>query len=245
MPFRAISDGPHHAPGGVIARLRLEGVQELEALRSTLGRDTVTLSVHIESSGADGSWVIVRLAPPDFEMPHAPAAADDRPTRRFSPLASVDAGRQAIAAHAAERWANAVVPLIDSPTDPRTIEDWSRWIAASPGAVRNWCHTASVGPRRSLVFGRLLRAVILSENGRHKPENVLDVVDRRTLSAMLKLAGFGSGQAFPPSIERFLDEQALIRDVDMLRQLERVFEQRYRARTRPSHAEHCTALHAV
>ena len=80
-------------------------------------------------------------------------------------------------AHAAARWARVVVPVLDAPEDPRTIKAWSRLLYVSPGALRNWCRTAGITPRRSLVFARLLRAVFLSDGGRHKPENLLDVVD--------------------------------------------------------------------
>jgi CheY-like chemotaxis protein len=123
--------------------------------------------------------------------------------------------------HAATRWANAVVPIIDCPGDPRTITGWSRCIAASPGAIRNWCFTAGIGPRRSLVFGRLLRAVVLSQGGRHKPENLLDVVDRRTLHGLMRLAGFDSQHLFPTQPEDYLLRQILVRDAEALLQVER------------------------
>jgi CheY-like chemotaxis protein len=123
--------------------------------------------------------------------------------------------------HAAARWARAVVPIVDSRDDPRTIAGWSRCIAASPGAIRNWCFTAGIGPRQSLVFGRLLRAVVLSEGGRHKPENLLDVVDRRTLVSLLRLGGFDQQHAFPTRFQDFLHRQVLVRDTEALRQIER------------------------
>jgi DNA-binding response OmpR family regulator len=55
-----------------------------------------------------------------------------------------------IEAHAARRWALALVPLIECPHDPRTIVEWSKSIAVSPGALRNWCRTAGVTPSRVL-----------------------------------------------------------------------------------------------
>ena len=85
--------------------------------------------------------------------------------------------------HAAARWANAVVPIIDCPDDPRTITAWGRCIAASPGAIlelvlHRRCRSAKVAGLRLAA-----PAVVFSEGGRHKPENLLDVVDRRTLRA--------------------------------------------------------------
>lgn len=133
-------------------------------------------------------------------------------------------------AHAVSRWARALIPVIDSPTDPRSITAWGRWVAASPGALRNWCRTAGVTPRHSLVFGRLLRAVLLAEGGRHRLENLLDVVDRRTLANLLKLAGFGKELSLPPDISEFLRRQVLVQDRAALREIERVLDERLMAR---------------
>jgi hypothetical protein len=125
-------------------------------------------------------------------------------------------------AHAAARWAKAIVPLMDCPRDPKTIALWGDWIAVSPGALRNWCRTAGVSARRSLIFGRLLRAVHVSDGARHKPENVLDVVDRRTLAALLRFSGLNEHGDFPASVRQFLTIQTLIDDVDTLIEVERV-----------------------
>jgi hypothetical protein len=131
-----------------------------------------------------------------------------------------------VVAHAAVRWAQAVVPVIDSPKDPRTIGGWSRWIAASPGAIRNWCRTARIPPRRSLVFARLLRAVALSELEPQRPENLLDVVDFRTLVALVKFAGFDGVHALPTRVSEFLDRQALVRDRETLEAVMQVLNDR-------------------
>jgi hypothetical protein len=135
------------------------------------------------------------------------------------------ARRVPVEPHAAARWARAVLPIIDSPTDPRTIELWGKIIHASVGAIRNWCFAAGIGPRRSLVFGRLLRAVALSERGQHKPENLLDVVDRRTIASLLRFAGLTARQ-FPRDVAEFLDVQILVRDRDALLQVKDALEQR-------------------
>jgi CheY-like chemotaxis protein len=129
-------------------------------------------------------------------------------------------------AHAAARWAKAVVPTLDSPKDPRTINMWAAWIAASPGALRNWCRTLGIAPRRSLVFARMLRAVSIASAGVHSPVNVLDVVDRRTLTSLLSWAGFAGEADFPRSVHDFVNRQTLIRDPDVLQELERALAQR-------------------
>jgi hypothetical protein len=127
--------------------------------------------------------------------------------------------------HAAARLARAVASVLDAPKDPRTITLWSRLIATSPGALRNWSRSAGLPPRRSLVFARLLRAVSLSASGRHKPENLLDVVDRRTVGRLLTFAGLPSG-TFPSSIDDFLRQQTLIRDPEALSEILRVIGRR-------------------
>ena len=133
--------------------------------------------------------------------------------------------------HAAARWARAVAPIVESSRDPRTMAGWSGCIAASPGAIRNWCFMAGIGPRRSLVFGRLLRAVCLSEGGRRKPENLLDVVDQRTLLGLLRRGGFDR-HLFPTEVGDFLARQILVRDAEALRQIEQaLIERRHRRPT--------------
>jgi CheY-like chemotaxis protein len=118
--------------------------------------------------------------------------------------------------HAAARWARVLVPVLRARRDPRTIEGWSRVAYVSPGALRNWCRTAGISPRRSLVFARLLRAVILGQGGKHKPEDLLDVVDRRTLVGLLKFAGLDPHVGLPQGVDSFLRLQTLVRDEESL-----------------------------
>lgn len=126
---------------------------------------------------------------------------------------------------AAARWARALIPIIDAPSDPKTIAKWSRWIAASPGAVRNWCCTAGIPARRSLVFGRMLRAVSLSDGGRRRPENLLDVVDQRTLTGLLRYAGLGNAREFPHTLESFFARQILVLDPETMAEVKRALKE--------------------
>lgn len=123
--------------------------------------------------------------------------------------------------HAAARWARALAPVITSAKDPRTVSGWSRLVFVSPGALRNWCRTAGVSARRSLVFARLLRVAFLSQGGRHRPEDLLDVVDRRTFLGLLTFAGLDPERPFPKSPEEFLQLQMLVRDPDRLFEIRR------------------------
>jgi CheY-like chemotaxis protein len=127
--------------------------------------------------------------------------------------------------HAAVRWAKALAPVITSAKDPRTVSGWSRLVFVSPGALRNWCRTAGVSARRSLVFARLLRVAFLSQGERHRPEDLLDVVDRRTFVGLLKFAGLDPERPFPTSPEEFLQQQMLVRDADRLHEIRRALSE--------------------
>jgi FixJ family two-component response regulator len=129
--------------------------------------------------------------------------------------------RDAPEAHAASRWAHALVTIIRASSDPRTTAAWSRHAAVSPGALRNWCCTAGIPSRRSLVFARLLRAVSLSARVRYSPADLLDVADRRTLLRMLRSAGFSNDAEIPRDVYEFVDRQTLIRNVVALRAVKR------------------------
>jgi len=129
-------------------------------------------------------------------------------------------------AHAAARWARSLVRLIDSPKDPRTVSRWGRWVGVSPRALRTWCLGAGIAPRSSLVFGRLLRAVFLSDSGRHRLENLLDVVDRRTFTGLLRLAGFAGPDDLPMDVDEFLARQHIVADPAMLYEVRRALETR-------------------
>jgi CheY-like chemotaxis protein len=139
------------------------------------------------------------------------AAADSRPL---------------LESHAAGRWARAIVAVLDSPTDPRTFTLWSRLTAAAPGTLKNWCRTAGVPPRHSLVFARLLRAAHRLEQGPHKLENLLDLSDRRTLTGLLRLAGVPDAPYFPADIYQFVRMQTLVRDPEALQEVCRAIARR-------------------
>lgn len=126
--------------------------------------------------------------------------------------------------HATARWAKAVAGIIHSPTDPRTLSRWGLCIAASPGAIRNWCYTAGLGPRQSLLLGRMLRAFLLSKGTNLPLPDLLDVVDRRTVLKMLRVAGLPSERALPADVTSFLHTQSLIQDPRALGEIERALQ---------------------
>jgi len=127
--------------------------------------------------------------------------------------------------HAAARWVRAIIPIIDSPADVPKMAAWSQCVGISVGALRNWCRTTGIGARRSLVFGRMLRVAAIGEmHGERAIENLLDVVDLRTISGLMRLAGLGRG--VPATVAEFLDQQILIRNEEVLNEIRRALARR-------------------
>lgn len=122
--------------------------------------------------------------------------------------------------HALRRWADVVVKAVDSPSDVPTLRAWGRFTGASTGALRNWCRTAGLSPRRSLCLARMLRAVVLGQRFGTSPENLLDVVDRRTLVKLLAAGGCQSCRAnCLPRVDDFLYSQRFIDNSDAIVEL--------------------------
>jgi CheY-like chemotaxis protein len=219
----------------VLSDLRLPDMTGFEILRS-VREHTLTVPVIVVGhfSTARDAVAVMRLGAADVvEKPlfqedllrtvEATLAGSAAPPPPADAAADID-----LQAHAAARLASAMVPVLDAATDPRTITAWARIVFASPGALRTWCRIAGLSPRRSLVFARLLRAVFLSHGGQHKPENLLDVVDRRTLVGLFRFAGFNPRYDFPTDLDGFLKQQILIRDPDTLSEICRALELRLR-----------------
>jgi CheY-like chemotaxis protein len=216
-----------------IIDLRLPDISGLDVVRTIRRQCPVIPVVVVTGFGSAREAVaVMRLGAADFV--EKPIAEDDLLQTIKSALTSKEDNERSLRtpdnpeAHAAARWARYVVAIVESPKDPTTISRWASWVAASPGALRNWCRTAGFTPRRSLILGRMLRAVSLGEGGRHKPENLLDVVDRRTLASLLRFTGFEGEHDFPKDINEFLERQRLVRDLDALAELKRALADRRR-----------------
>ncbi len=97
--------------------------------------------------------------------------------RNFTSSGNVDTA----VPHAVRRWVGIVVPVIDSPSDPKTIADWAAWVGASRGALRGWCRTAGLRTGRSLSLARMLRVVVRYPD--ESPENLLDFADKRSIDS--------------------------------------------------------------
>jgi hypothetical protein len=98
---------------------------------------------------------------------------------------------------------------VDAPEDPRTLTHWARIDKSSVSAIRSYCQIADVPVRESLVFARLVRAVVRQQKRGIRAQDSLDVIDRRTLHALVEQAGGGPAR-LPISINDFLVHQTLI-----------------------------------
>jgi DNA-binding NarL/FixJ family response regulator len=121
----------------------------------------------------------------------------------------VDASAPPLVLHSIARWAEVVVRTIECQHDPRTLAEWGRAIGVSTGALRNWCRTARISARQSLLFARMLRAVVKQARNAVALEDLLNVVDRRTIAKMLAAAG-SSPSGLPQDVNEFLARQRFI-----------------------------------
>ncbi len=107
------------------------------------------------------------------------------------PFAPLPDDRSTLVPHAVRRWVGVVLPVIDSPKDPRTISDWTLLVGVSHSALRNRCRMAGLPAKRSLSLARMLRVVLRYREGDAGAENLLDCVDTRTLDNFLRLGRSG------------------------------------------------------
>jgi hypothetical protein len=91
--------------------------------------------------------------------------------------------------HAADRWAQSVIGVLDCPFDPRTLALWAQAIGISEGTLRDRCRAAHCRAKSSLDFARLLRAVVQSQQHGWDPFNLLDIVNERTMRNLMNRGG--------------------------------------------------------
>ena len=114
--------------------------------------------------------------------------------------------------YATERWANAVVALIDCANDPRTLRAWGRSIGLGTSALRARCYAAAVQPKAALSLARLLRVIAGCQGMAFDPLEALDVLDERTLRKLLTVGGltFSTRTVLAPDVETFLRHQQFV-----------------------------------
>lgn len=142
---------------------------------------------------------------------------DSQPLRPVLPLSE---------AHAATRWAEPIVRVIEAPGDPRTLREFSRVALVSVGCFRNWCRTARVSSRASLAFARALRSVHRFElDHSTRPENLLSIVDLRTITKFVRRCG-GHGVQLPDTVVEFLQWQQFITNQEAIEAVRTLLRQR-------------------
>jgi hypothetical protein len=113
--------------------------------------------------------------------------------------------------HAHLRLAYKAVEFISSPNDAPTLYKFGRAVGVSAGGFRSWCRAGGVRPRAYLQLARALRVVYRREaNPLESLENLLEIVDRRTLEKFVVASG-GHHAAMPLTVEALLSVQRLVR----------------------------------
>ena len=169
------------------------------------------------------SAVVTRLSAPRQPARLHPADPASHGSTEVSPIP-----------HAVVRWVGVMVPVLDSPRDLHTIALWASWVAVSPGAIRNWCRTAGLPPKRSLSLARILRVVVRDPTGAEGAENMLNIVDLRSLSTFMKLGSpTARPQEFPLGVDEVLSLQRWVTDPIALRELKAALNERWANNGKP------------
>jgi DNA-binding response OmpR family regulator len=109
------------------------------------------------------------------------------------------------------RLARTAVAFASAPNDAPTLREYSRAVGISTGGFRNWCRTAQVQAHGYHQLARALRAVYRLEHGpRESIENILEIVDRRTLAKFVAAANGGTGDGMPPTVDELLTVQRFV-----------------------------------
>jgi CheY-like chemotaxis protein len=132
----------------------------------------------------------------------------------------------------ATRWAAAVLSLLTSASDPNTLAEWERCAHLSRQALENRCQAVGVTAKRSLDFGRVLRAVMLAGQMQCAAIDLLNG-DYRTLRRLLAQVGVSRHDLRRTHLrldgflasQRFIVEPVLLRAVSVALNDPRVFPQ--------------------
>jgi hypothetical protein len=129
-------------------------------------------------------------------------------SRRFSALPQMADESQV--SHASTRVASAIMCLVVSPTDAKSIAEWARVAASSSTTLRTWCNSARTKPKNALDFARLLRICNQPTEADWQPLERLNIVDPRTLCALVRRSGCPSLIKARLTPLEFLSTQRLI-----------------------------------
>jgi hypothetical protein len=131
--------------------------------------------------------------------------------------------------YAGVRWARLIVRVVASKDDPSTVERWGRLVGASRGTLGTWCRAAKTSPRRSLELARLIRAFVLTNGSGVDLQDVMDIVDPRTVTRMLARAGLHDASAsnLAVSVQELVRQQRLVRNEMALNALTALLEEEF------------------
>ena len=204
------------SPEVVVAELGLEDMSGIDVLRQIRRTRPATACVLATASGTYEA-AVEALRCGVCELASKPLAGEQLvDVIERAVLCSASHGAElsecyGTAEHSMLRWADVVVRAIAAKEDPRTLAEWGREVAVSTGALRNWCRTANLSARRSVMFMRVLRAVYRQRIVGLGAEDLLNIVDRRTIAKLMMLSG-GESCRLPPSLSDFLEHQQLIQN---------------------------------
>lgn len=131
---------------------------------------------------------------------------------------AMDVGARSLRRDLYRRWADLMALAVSATRDPHSVLAWSQVAHVSLGTAKNWCQTAGLSARRSLILARILRALLLSETIGGSPETFLDIADSRTVKRLWLVAGVDIRMADSASV---LQRQTLIADSQAIEELTR------------------------
>lgn len=107
-------------------------------------------------------------------------------------------------------WAECVVRVVSSQRDVATVSAWARHVGVSRSTLAEQSRILGVSARAGRDLARGLRAVVRAAREQCSPASLLDVRDRRTLTALLVRMGFDDQAVEAVSPEQFLAQQRLV-----------------------------------
>jgi CheY-like chemotaxis protein len=204
-----------NSPDVVVLPSTLPDMDGIDALRQIRSHQCSFAFIVTSSSQSVSSVVAaMRLGARDWlEEPVGEAILLDAVHRTVNDLMAARLMNLArVEPHALARLVEKAVLFIRSAHDEPTLTGIGRAVGISAAGLRNWCRTAQIRPRAFRQFARGLRAVYRHEHdSKLGVENLLKIVDRRTLEKFLVSSG-GSSETLPATIDRFVERQRFITD---------------------------------
>ena len=210
----------------VLTEVHLPDAPGLSLVEQARARGIRTPFLIVTGSGSYQSAVeAVRIGAVDYV--EKPLARDElvdvvrRGLRARTPDTGASEAERSVTPHAARRWAWTVSTIPTSVSDLRTLANWARHAGVSVAVLKSVCRLARVSPRRSLVLGRLTRALIAQQRCDLRVEDLLDIHDERTFASWLALAG---APRLDSGVDSFLLTQQLVPDRTLVRELRHALE---------------------